>query len=267
HQARNRCRIQQREPRNLGRVQYALFKQVAVLTGRRVVAISTLAGLHLVQDNRSVLAGILNDIPQRLFDRARQNADASRLILIGTLQLIKRLERSNERNTPARYHAFLDGCSGCVQGVFHACLLFLHLDFSGGTDLDQRDSAGELRNTLLKLLLVVIATCVLNLLADGLDAGRDIRSLAASVYDGRVLLRYHNLLGLAQIVQGDLLERESQLIGNHGTAGQGRNVLQHRLAPITEAWSLHRCHLENAPDIIDDQRREGLSFEVLSDHH
>src|SRR6185437_1964111 len=106
HQARDRCRILQREPRNLGRVQYALFKQVAVLTGRRVVPISTLARFHLVQDNRRILARILNDIPQRLFDRARQNADASRLILIGTLQLLERLERSNERNTPARYHAF-----------------------------------------------------------------------------------------------------------------------------------------------------------------
>src|SRR6185312_1792257 len=62
HQARNRCRILQREPRHLGRVQYALFKQVAVLTGCRVVAVSTLAGLHLVQDNRRILAGILNDI-------------------------------------------------------------------------------------------------------------------------------------------------------------------------------------------------------------
>src|SRR6185437_1807887 len=39
HQARNRCRILQREPRHLGRVQYALFKQVAVLTGCRVVAV------------------------------------------------------------------------------------------------------------------------------------------------------------------------------------------------------------------------------------
>src|SRR6185437_12439758 len=190
----------------------------------------------------------------------------SRLILIGTLQLLERLERSNERNTSARYHAFLNGCSGCVQGIFHARLLFLHLDFSGGTDLDQRDSAGELRNTLLKLLLVVIAACVLNLLADGLDAGRDIRGLAASVYDGRVLFRNDNLFGLAQMVQCDLLERESKFIRNLGTAGQGRNVLQHRLAPITEARSLHCCHLEDASDIVDDQRRERLALDVLSDY-
>ncbi|MGH9448111.1 MAG: hypothetical protein ACRD3O_20670 [Terriglobia bacterium] len=51
----------------------------------------------------------------------------------------------------ARYHAFLDGCTGCVQGVLHACLLLLHLNFGGCTDFDQRDTAGELRDTLLKL--------------------------------------------------------------------------------------------------------------------
>jgi hypothetical protein len=153
-----------------------------------------------------------------------------------------------------------------VQGVLHACLLLLHLNFGGCTDFDQRDTAGELRDTLLELLLVVVAGRFLDLLADRLDAGLDVRSLAGSVDDGRGLFLDHNLLGVAQIVHGDLLERQANLIGDHGAAGQGRDVLQHRLATIAEARSLHRRNLEDAADVVDDQRRERLALDVLSDH-
>jgi hypothetical protein len=83
-----------------------------------------------------------------------------------------------------------------VQGVFHARLLFLHLDFSGCTDFDQRDHTGELRNALLKLLLVVVAARILDLLADGLGTSLDIRGLTASIYDGRILLCNDNPFGL-----------------------------------------------------------------------
>src|SRR6266850_477398 len=84
-QARDGCGILQRKPRDLRRIENALFEHVAELTARRVVAVGTLAGFHLVQDDRRILAGILNDISQRLFDRASEYTDADRLILIGTL--------------------------------------------------------------------------------------------------------------------------------------------------------------------------------------
>ncbi len=51
--------------------------------------------------------------------------------------------------TAARYDAFLDGRTGCVQGVLHTCLLLLHFNFGGCADFDQRDTAGELGDTLL----------------------------------------------------------------------------------------------------------------------
>src|SRR5256884_7630780 len=84
-QARDGCGILQRKPRDLRWIENALFEHVAELTGRRVVAVGTLAGFHLVQDDRRILASILNDISQGLFDRASENTDADRLILIGTL--------------------------------------------------------------------------------------------------------------------------------------------------------------------------------------
>src|ERR1700674_1576250 len=84
-QARDGCGVLQRKPRDLRWIKNALFEHVAELTGRRVIAVGTLAGFHLVQDDRRILAGILNDISQGLFDRSSENTDADGLILIGTL--------------------------------------------------------------------------------------------------------------------------------------------------------------------------------------
>jgi hypothetical protein len=43
-----------------------------------------------------------------------------------------------------------------VQRVFDAGLLLLHLDLGGGTDLDHRNTAGQLGHALLQLLAVVV---------------------------------------------------------------------------------------------------------------
>jgi hypothetical protein len=49
------------------------------------------------------------------------------------------------------------------------------------------------------------------------------------------------------------------------TTGQGRDVLEHRLATIAEAWRLHRRHLEAAAQLVDDQGGKCLAFDVLGD--
>jgi hypothetical protein len=50
----------------------------------------------------------------------------------------------------------------------------------------------------------------------------------------------------------------------NGAAGQHSNVLQHRLAPVAEAWRLDGRNLETATQFIDDERRERLAFNILS---
>ena len=72
-QARHGCGVLQRKSGNLGWIQNALFEHVAEFSGCRVISVGALAGSHLVQDDRCILASILNDIPQRLFYRASEN--------------------------------------------------------------------------------------------------------------------------------------------------------------------------------------------------
>ncbi len=92
------------------------------------------------------------------------------LVLVRALEVHQRLLRAHQRDTAARHHALFDRRTGGVQRVFDAGLLFLHLDFGGGTDLDDGDTAGELRDALLQLLLVVVGGGFLDLLTDRLDA-------------------------------------------------------------------------------------------------
>jgi len=72
-------------------------------------------------------AGVLDDLAQRLFDRAGQDADADRLVFVHTFQLLERHLRADQRNTAARHHAFFNGGTGRVQRVGSALSQFQHL--------------------------------------------------------------------------------------------------------------------------------------------
>jgi hypothetical protein len=85
----------------------------------------------------------------------------------------QRRDRADVRNAAAGDHALGDGGAGGVQRVLDARLLFLEFGFACGADLDLRHAAGELRETLLELLAVVVAVGALDLVADELDAALD----------------------------------------------------------------------------------------------
>src|SRR6266513_2563774 len=265
-QSGHRGGILQRQPRHLGRVQNALLEHVAELAGGGVVTEGALAFLDAVEDHRGVLAGVVDDLAQRLLDRARENADADRLVLIRRLELVEHLLHTDQRDATAGHHALFHRRTGRVQRVLDAGLLLLQLDLGGRADLDQGDTAGELRHALLQLLLVVVGGGFLRLLADRLDARLDVGGLAGAVDDRGVFLFHDDLLRLAQIVDSRLLERQPDLIRNDRAAGESGDVLQHGLAAVAEARSLDAGHLENAADVVDDQRRQRLTLDVLGDH-
>ena len=62
--------------------------------------------------------------------------------------------------------AFLDGGFGGGHGIFDAVLLFLELDLGGCADLQDRNAAGQLGETLLELLAVVVGVGVVDLSLD-----------------------------------------------------------------------------------------------------
>jgi hypothetical protein len=65
-----------------------------------------------------------------------------------------------------RDDAFFDSGAGCVQGVVDAVLALFHFDFGCTADLDDGNTAGQLGQTFLQFLAVVVGRGVLDLLAD-----------------------------------------------------------------------------------------------------
>ena len=152
-----------------------------------------------------------------------------------------------------------------MQRVFDARLLFLHLDFGRGADLDHRNAAGELGHALLQLFLVVVGGRFLDLLADVLDARFDRRLFAGAVDDRRVFLADFDALGAAEVLQRRVLELEAELFGDHRAAGEDRDVFEHGLAAIAEARRLDGGGLQDAADVVDHQRRERFAIDVFGD--
>ena len=88
---------------------------------------------------------------------------------------------------------------------------------------------------------------------------------AGAVDDRGVLLGDLDPLGLAQVGQLHLLERQADFLGDDLAAGQDGDVLEHGLATVTEARRLDGDDLEDAADRVDDQRRERFAFDFLGD--
>ncbi len=150
-----------------------------------------------------------------------------------------------------------------MQGVFDTGLLLFHLDFGTGTDLDHGNTAGQLGQTLLQLLFVVVGSGVFDLLADLRNAGFDISLGASAVDDGGVFLVQHDALGVTQVLQGSGFQAQADFFGNHGTASQDGDVLQHGLAAIAKARGLDRSNLDDATHVVDHQSRQGFAFDVF----
>ena len=89
--------------------------------------------------------------------------------------------------------------------------------------------------------------------------------LAGAVDDGGVLFLDQHLLRLAEVVERRLLELQAHFVGDHGSAREHRDVLQHRLAAIAEARRLDGGNLDDAADGVDHERRQRLALDVLGD--
>src|SRR5690606_26553970 len=101
-------------------------------------------------------ASIGNDLAEGLLDCTADDTDANGL-LISHLEVVKHTLSAQKGNAAAGDDSLLDCCTGGVQGVFDASLLFLHLGLGGSTDLDDGNTADQLGEALLELLAVVVA--------------------------------------------------------------------------------------------------------------
>src|SRR5439155_590400 len=67
------------------------------------------------------------------------------------------------------------------------------------------------------------------------------------------------------VVEFEVLELDPEVFRDRLASGHGRDVLEHGLAAITEARRLDGADGERPAELVDDQGRQRLAFQVLGD--
>src|SRR5258707_11493393 len=267
-QSRDGRRVLDRLATHLGRVDDALGDQVDVFAGLRVEAVGILLVLEdLADDDGAVLARVDRDLAGWRGQRLAHDLDAGLLVVVLGAQTLELLGGAQQSDAAARYDAFFNRRTGRMHRVIHAILALLDFDLGRAADADHRDAARELGQTLLQFFTVVVRGGLLDLRLDLVDPRFDVGLLAGAVDDGGVLLVDHHLLGAAEHGDRDVLHLDAEIFRDRLAAGQHCDVLQHGLAAIAEARSLHGSNLEAATQTVDDEGGKRLAFDVFGDNH
>ena len=70
-------------------------------------------------------------------------------------------------------------------------------------------------------------------------------------------------LSMVTFFDADVLELQPEVLGDRLAAGERRDVLEHRLPPVTEARRLDRGALQRAAQLVHHQGGERLALDVL----
>src|ERR1700723_3702851 len=265
-QRRDGGRILQGDAHDLGRVDDAGLDQVFELAGLGIVAVGVFVLVqHLAGGDRTVLTGVLGDLTQGHQNRLADDINTNALIVVIRLQLREDKRSARQSDAAPRNNTFFNGCTGCVKSVFNAILAFFHFNLRTTTDADDRDTTCELGETFLEFLAVVVGGGFLDLRADLADAAGDVGLVASAFDDCGVLLLDDDLLRLAKHGNGNGLEFDAEIFGNHLTAGQDRYVLQRCLTTVAEARGLHGGNLQAATQFVHNQGCQGFALDILGD--
>ncbi|MBB5423181.1 hypothetical protein HDG40_001323 [Paraburkholderia sp. JPY158] len=142
---------------------------------------------------------------------------------------------------------------------------FFSFDFGRAAHLDDCHAASELCHAFLQLLAIVVRCCLGDLRANLLHACLDVDLLACAIDNRGGLLADLDALGLAEFRESSLFERQAGFLGDHLAARQNRDVFEQCLATVAKTRRLHGYCLQDAANIVDDQRRERFAFHVCRD--
>src|SRR5205823_1441968 len=138
---------------------------------------------HLLRDDTTLEAGVDGDLLERCEQRDLDDVGASGLVA-NQVELVERGHRGvGQSHATTREQALFDGSLRVANGVLDAVLALLELDLGRGTDLDDCNATGELRQTLLQLLAVVVRVALLDLGADLVHATLDLVAIASTLDD------------------------------------------------------------------------------------
>ena len=157
-----------------------------------------MAFLNTLHDDSTFLPCICYNLSEGLFYGTAYNLDTCRLVIVLSVESIESTYSSEVGCTTAWDSTFLYGSTCSTEGIIHAILLLLHLYFAWCTDIEYSYTTGELSQTLLELLTIVVRGRIGNLSLDLCCTLTDSFLIACTVYDGCIILVYGYLLCLTQ---------------------------------------------------------------------
>ena len=256
---------------NLGGINDPGDDQIAILPLVGVVAVvAALHVPHAIDHHGTIHTRIagngLKGIPKGLLDNRCAHLLVVLKITLGD-QILDRFFAPQESHATAWNDALGQrGLNGAL-GVFDQSLSLFHLGLGRGTHIDLGNATGDLGKTLLQLFTVIVAGGSLDLRPNLLGTAVD-GFLRSGTADDRGVLGFDDyLLGAAQVAELDGIERDPKVLENCLSTRQHSQVSQNRLPTIAVARGLDGDRLNNASQLVDNERRQCLTLDVLGNHH
>ena len=117
----------------------------------------------------------------------------------------------------------------------------------------------------MQLFFIVARRRFFDLHFDLFDAFVDGALFARAADDRRIVFVDFDGFRFAEHIDFGAFEFNADFFGNHLSAGQNRDVLQHILSSVAEAGRFYRAAFNRAADRVEYERRERLSVDVFSD--
>ena len=255
HQRGNGSGILKSGTANLLGIDDTFLEHIHELTSLRVVtgvAVLGGAGEQLGNDHGTFDAGVLADGEEGLLEGLLEDVATHALVEILELDVVQDLGGVEEGAATTDDDTFLDGGLGGAEGVLDAVLDLGDLNFGGTTDLDDGNTAGKLGQTLLELVLLVLGSGVSDGVLEQSDALLDLGLVTLAVHEDGVILGNGNVLSGTELVDLDLLDLATGILGNDLGAGHNGKILQLGLAVVAEAGSLNSADLHAAAELVHD---------------
>jgi hypothetical protein len=97
-----------------------------------------------LDDQSAFLASVVGELACRKLECAANDFRTNSLITF-QLNAIERFLCAKVSNASAGNDTLLDGCTGRMQGIFHASFLLLHFGLGRGADVDNGNTACRLQ--------------------------------------------------------------------------------------------------------------------------
>src|SRR6185437_13672901 len=264
-QRRDGRRVLQRRAGDLGGVDDPGLEHVDVVARSGVQALASRQGLHLLDHDAALKAGVDRDLLQRLLDSTAHDQRTGRLVA-RQVQLVEGGAGGlQQRDAAAGHDTLLDRGPRVAHRVLDAVLALLELDLGRRAGLDDGHAAGQLGQPLLQLLAVVVGVGVVDLGTDLVDPARDLVRVTGAVDDRGLVLGHDDRASPAEHAEVDALQLEADFLADDLSTGEDGDVTEHGLAAVAEAGGLDRDGPEQPAHLVDHQGGQGLAVDVLGD--